>query len=189
MKLLLRICRSNQLCDFPLHQWIDTTKKSLIIKEIVLSATHYSIHRHHKLTPATDKVNWTLIQIHILFGGTLNKTVQSAENSCLNLWEAETRKPTSDYIVKFANLFKEKLMTTISMRQKDIRPAPARIEFKGMKFLITDRPSDATIQSYLMVSSKIRPRHNSVDLDLNSATAFFVSFVNTFVWFVWEFEI
>lgn len=37
------------------------------------------------------------------------------------------------------------------MRQKDIRPAPARIEFKGMKFLITDRPSDATIQSYLMV--------------------------------------
>jgi hypothetical protein len=44
------------------------------------------------------------------------------------------------------------LMTTISMRQKDIRPAPARIEFKGMKFLITDRPSDATIQSYLMVS-------------------------------------
>lgn len=38
------------------------------------------------------------------------------------------------------------------MRQKDIRPAPARIEFKGMKFLITDRPSDATIQSYLMVS-------------------------------------
>jgi protein tyrosine phosphatase type IVA len=42
-------------------------------------------------------------------------------------------------------------MTTISMRQKDIRPAPARIEFKGMKFLITDRPSDTTIQSYLMV--------------------------------------
>jgi hypothetical protein len=45
-------------------------------------------------------------------------------------------------------------MTTISMRQKDIRPAPARIEFKGMKFLITDRPSDATIQAYLMVSWK-----------------------------------
>lgn len=41
------------------------------------------------------------------------------------------------------------------MRQKDIRPAPARIEFKGMKFLITDRPSDATIQSYLMVSSQL----------------------------------
>ncbi|CRK94285.1 CLUMA_CG007800, isoform A [Clunio marinus] len=45
-------------------------------------------------------------------------------------------------------------MTTISMRQKDIRPAPARIEFKGMKFLITDRPSDATIQSYLMELQK-----------------------------------
>lgn len=44
------------------------------------------------------------------------------------------------------------LMTTISMRQKDIRPAPARIEFKGMKFLITDRPSDLTMQTYLMVN-------------------------------------
>lgn len=42
-------------------------------------------------------------------------------------------------------------MTTI-MRQKDIRPAPARIDFKGMKFLITDRPSDANMQTYLMVS-------------------------------------
>lgn len=39
-----------------------------------------------------------------------------------------------------------------NMRQKDIRPAPARIEFKGMKFLITDRPSDQTIQAYIMVS-------------------------------------
>ena len=38
------------------------------------------------------------------------------------------------------------------MRQKDIRPAPARIDFKGMKFLITDRPSDANMQTYLMVS-------------------------------------
>lgn len=26
-----------------------------------------------------------------------------------------------------------------NMRQKDLRPAPALIEFKGMKFLITDR--------------------------------------------------
>lgn len=42
-------------------------------------------------------------------------------------------------------------MTSI-MRQKDIRPAPARIEFKGMKFLITDRPSDSNIQNYIMVS-------------------------------------
>lgn len=38
------------------------------------------------------------------------------------------------------------------MRQKDIRPAPAKIEFKGMKFLITDRPSDVTIHSYIAVS-------------------------------------
>lgn len=43
-------------------------------------------------------------------------------------------------------------MTTVIMRQKDIRPAPARIEFKGMKFLITDRPADNTIQCYIQVS-------------------------------------
>lgn len=43
-----------------------------------------------------------------------------------------------------------------NMRQKDIRPAPARIEFKGMKFLITDRPSDLTIQNYILVRRKIK---------------------------------
>uniref|UniRef100_A0A1L8DM13 Protein tyrosine phosphatase iva1 n=1 Tax=Nyssomyia neivai TaxID=330878 RepID=A0A1L8DM13_9DIPT len=40
------------------------------------------------------------------------------------------------------------------MRQKDIRPAPARIEFKGMKFLITDRPSDHTIPTYILELKK-----------------------------------
>lgn len=35
------------------------------------------------------------------------------------------------------------------MKQKDIRPAPSLIEYKNMRFLITDRPSDITIQSYL----------------------------------------
>ncbi|CAG9135926.1 hypothetical protein JYU34_003202 [Plutella xylostella] len=35
------------------------------------------------------------------------------------------------------------------MKQKDIRPAPSLIEYKTMRFLITDRPSDVTIQSYL----------------------------------------
>lgn len=40
---------------------------------------------------------------------------------------------------------------TSNMRQKDIRPAPALIEFKGMKFLITDRPSDSNIQNYILV--------------------------------------
>lgn len=43
------------------------------------------------------------------------------------------------------------------MRQKDIRPAPARIEFKGMKFLITDRPSDSNIQNYILVISCTNP--------------------------------
>lgn len=41
------------------------------------------------------------------------------------------------------------------MRQKDLRPAPALIEYKGMKFLITDRPSDITINHYIMVSIEI----------------------------------
>lgn len=41
-----------------------------------------------------------------------------------------------------------------NMRQKDIRPAPALIDFKGMKFLITDRPSDVTIQSYIQELKK-----------------------------------
>jgi len=44
-------------------------------------------------------------------------------------------------------------MTSI-MRQKDIRPAPARIEFKGMKFLITDRPTDNMIPTYIMELKK-----------------------------------
>ena len=39
------------------------------------------------------------------------------------------------------------------MTFKDIRPAPAEIEFKNMKFLITDRPSDQNIQSFIQVSS------------------------------------
>ncbi|KAL7291792.1 hypothetical protein TKK_0014574 [Trichogramma kaykai] len=34
-------------------------------------------------------------------------------------------------------------------RAKDIRPAPAEIEFKNMKFLITDRPNDQTIHSFI----------------------------------------
>ncbi|XP_018010709.1 PRL-1 phosphatase [Hyalella azteca] len=32
---------------------------------------------------------------------------------------------------------------------KNIRPAPSEIEFKDMKFLITDRPSDATMVAYI----------------------------------------
>lgn len=41
-----------------------------------------------------------------------------------------------------------------TMRQKDNRPAPAEIEYKGLKFLITDRPSDQTIMLYIQVSPK-----------------------------------
>ncbi|XP_065206366.1 PRL-1 phosphatase [Planococcus citri] len=35
------------------------------------------------------------------------------------------------------------------IRPKDIRPAPAEIEYKNLKFLITDRPSDQTVQYYV----------------------------------------
>lgn len=43
-------------------------------------------------------------------------------------------------------------LITTAMRQKDIRPAPAEIEYKGFKFLITDRPSDQSIHAYIQVS-------------------------------------
>lgn len=38
------------------------------------------------------------------------------------------------------------------MRQKDIRPPPCEIDYKGMRFLITDRPNDQTIHNYIAVS-------------------------------------
>lgn len=39
-----------------------------------------------------------------------------------------------------------------AMRQKDIRPALAEIEYKGFRFLITDRPGDQTIHAYIQVN-------------------------------------
>lgn len=44
------------------------------------------------------------------------------------------------------------------MRSKDIRPAPCEIEYKGMKFLITDRPSDTTIKAYIQELKKHKVR-------------------------------
>lgn len=49
---------------------------------------------------------------------------------------------------------------SLSMRSKDIRPAPAEIAYKNMKFLITDRPTDSTIQNYIMELK----RHNCLDV-------------------------
>lgn len=42
-------------------------------------------------------------------------------------------------------------VSTANMRLKDIRPAPCEIEYKNMKFLITDRPTDQTIHTYIQV--------------------------------------
>ncbi|XP_075225066.1 protein-tyrosine phosphatase 4A family member PRL-1 [Lycorma delicatula] len=41
-----------------------------------------------------------------------------------------------------------------TMRQKDIRPPPCEIEYKNMKFLITDRPTDQNIHSYILELKK-----------------------------------
>lgn len=65
------------------------------------------------------------------------------------------------------------------MRQKDLRPAPALIEFKGMKFLITDRPSDVTIHHYITelkknnVNTVVRvcePSYNTEELEAQGIT-------------------
>ncbi|XP_054268648.1 PRL-1 phosphatase [Macrosteles quadrilineatus] len=45
-----------------------------------------------------------------------------------------------------------------NMRQKDIRPPPCEIEYKNMKFLITDRPTDQTIQNYIQELKKHKVR-------------------------------
>ncbi|XP_065166248.1 PRL-1 phosphatase [Atheta coriaria] len=45
-------------------------------------------------------------------------------------------------------------MSISGMRPKDIRPAPAEIKCKGFRFLITDRPSDQTISSYIQELKK-----------------------------------
>ncbi|XP_016983155.1 PRL-1 phosphatase [Drosophila gunungcola] len=68
---------------------------------------------------------------------------------------------------------------SITMRQKDLRPAPALIEYKGMKFLITDRPSDITISHYVMelkknnVNTVVRvcePSYNTDELETQGIT-------------------
>ncbi|XP_071750228.1 PRL-1 phosphatase [Lepeophtheirus salmonis] len=45
------------------------------------------------------------------------------------------------------------------MTGKVIRPAPAEIEFKTMRFLITEQPQDATIQNYIKILKEHRVTH------------------------------
>lgn len=37
----------------------------------------------------------------------------------------------------------------VNMRQKTIRPAPSEIEYKNMRFLIMDRPTDSNMQTFI----------------------------------------
>lgn len=45
------------------------------------------------------------------------------------------------------------------MTGKIIRPAPAEIEFKNMRFLITEQPQDATIQNYIKILKEHKVSH------------------------------
>ena len=45
------------------------------------------------------------------------------------------------------------------MTGKLIRPAPAEIEFKNMRFLITEQPQDATIHNYIKILKEHRVTH------------------------------
>lgn len=45
------------------------------------------------------------------------------------------------------------------MTNKSIRPAPAEIQYKNMRFLITEQPQDATIQNYIKILKEHRVTH------------------------------
>jgi protein tyrosine phosphatase type 4A len=45
------------------------------------------------------------------------------------------------------------------MRQKDIRPPPCEIDYKGMRFLITDRPTDQIIHNYVAELKRHNVKH------------------------------
>jgi protein tyrosine phosphatase type 4A len=46
-----------------------------------------------------------------------------------------------------------------NMTGKIIRPAPAEIEFKNMRFLITEQPQDATLQNYIKILQEHHVTH------------------------------
>lgn len=54
---------------------------------------------------------------------------------------------------KFERTSKILSWTVIVAGMTRMKPEPAEIEFKGMRFLITDRPTDSTIDKYIEVSS------------------------------------
>lgn len=61
-------------------------------------------------------------------------------------WEKEKkRRVKKNWFFTLPLVIKKEMNMTF----KDIRPAPAEIEFKNMKFLITDRPSDQSIHAFI----------------------------------------
>jgi len=60
------------------------------------------------------------------------------------------------------------------MRQKDIRPPPCEIDYKGMRFLITDRPNDQIIQNYIAVSNNMIFRLTVQYMEINLILLLFV---------------
>ena len=68
---------------------------------------------------------------------------------------------------------------------KSRKPEPAVIEYKNMRFLITDRPTDTNIDRYIEVTSSLfqplsSPQHNSIEICATCIGSF------TTVLFVWN---
>lgn len=68
-----------------------------------------------------------------------------------------------------------------NMRVKDIRPAPAEIEYKNMKFLITDRPNDQTIHTFIQVRPNlyVHIKMNNITNKKNNITTLFSFLLGT----------
>lgn len=83
-------------------------------------------------------------------------SLESSGGAVLSTWSSNTAaseyKCSVDYTYFFYTFCHcEMSVSTTNMRLKDIRPAPCEIEYKNMKFLITDRPTDQNIQTYIQV--------------------------------------
>jgi len=53
---------------------------------------------------------------------------------------------------------------------RNIRPAPAEIEYRNMRFLITDQPQDGTMESYIKLLLEHKVSHLVCATDQQYAT-------------------